>query len=159
MPLVKKVLLQRGLPQELNSKGDEELDELSKLTTESQITLFKVKTVFPFTFFPDTLVIDLFKINIIRKTFYLSERIISVEICDVLNVDLIYGPLFATLKISTKFFTQKPISLSFLRKKDAVKARRIITGLLIAYKNNIPIDQINKKDLLENLISIGKIKK
>ena len=38
-------------------------------------TLFTFSTAFPFDFFPDDVVLDRFKINVIKRDFFATERI------------------------------------------------------------------------------------
>lgn len=125
------------------------------MTRGSKIILFKTKTVFPFTLFPDTIIIDLDKLNIIRKDFFWTKRINSINHEDILNITAECAPLFASLKITTRFFSNKPIVISFLKKSDAMLIRRLAHGLIIAHRKNIHLRDVETGLLLKQLKQLG----
>lgn len=130
-------------------------DTLASMTRDSRTILFKTKTVFPFTLFPDKIIIDLDKLNIIRKDFFWSRRINSINHEDILNITAECAPLFASLKITTRFFSNKPFIISFLKKSGAVLIRRLVHGLIIARKKNIRLRDIETGLLLKQLQQLG----
>jgi len=134
-------------------KGDDPLEELQK---ESDKTLFRTKTVFPFTLFPDTIIIDYHKVSIIRKKFFMSESIDSINHGDILHVEAETGPLFSTIKITTKYFSEKPIEIEYLGKKHGVKVRDMLHGLIAARQDDIAFDDVKKKGMAKELEQIGK---
>ena len=130
---------------------------LEELQHASDRTLFKARTVFPFTFFPDTIILDYQKISIIKKKFFLSEKIDSINHADIMHVEVDTGPLFATLKITTKYFSGKPIRIQYLGKKHAIRVRDIMHGLISAKQADISFDEVDKKRLTTRLEQIGKV--
>ena len=131
-------------------------DPLEELQKETDKTLFRTKTVFPFTLFPDTIIIDYHKVSIIRKKFFMSESIDSINHGDILHVEAETGPLFATLKITTKYFSEKPIEIEYLDKKHGVKVRDMLHGLIAARQDDIAFDDVKKKGMAKELEQIGK---
>src|SRR3990167_2175790 len=85
----------------------------------SNAILFKASTVFPFTFFRDTIIIDKTKITIIERLFFYNADIRSYAIEDIINVDIGIGILFSTLKCETRYDNKKVFVLRYLKKKDA----------------------------------------
>jgi hypothetical protein len=111
--------------------------ELQKLANRSDKTLFEAKALFPFDIFPDTITIDANKVDIIIKTFIATETATSVMLKEIMDVRvestlfvskliIDYGP--HPLKISTVYVEN-------LRKKDALKAKEIIEGILLLYRS------------------------
>lgn len=133
-----------------------ESSKLANLVTKSKSVLFRAKTVFPFTLFPDTLIIDRTKITIVHSQFFLSESIISINIEDILNVNINSGPIFSTLTIGGRFFTQNKIVLEYLFKNQAIKAQKIISGLILVKKKGISLKNIPNDKLIPSLKEIGK---
>lgn len=136
-------------------QNGENNNTLVDMTSGSKIILFQTKTVFPFTLFPDTIVIDLDKLNIIRKDFFWSKRISSFNHEDILNISAECAPLFASLKITTRFFADKPISISFLKKSDALYIRRLVHGLIITHRKNIRLRGTEVQLLVKQLEQLG----
>lgn len=128
---------------------------LSNITRGSKIILLKIKTIFPFTLFPDTIIIDLYKLNIIRKDFFLTHRTNNINHEDILNIAVESGPLFATLKITTRFFSGKPIVISYLKKSEATLAKRLVHGLIISHRKGVALRDIEKEELLKKLEQLG----
>lgn len=151
----KSVTIFSSIKKPFENKRSKTENTLSNVTRGSKIILLKIKTVFPFTLFPDTIVIDLHKINIVRKDFFLTKRINSINHEDILNIVIECGPLFATLKITTRFFSGKPIVVSYLKKSDAILAKRLIHGLIIAQRKAIPLREVEVETLLKNLEQLG----
>jgi len=138
------------------NRRDSTENTLSNITRGSEIILLKIKTVFPFTLFPDIIIIDLHKINIIRNDFFLTKRVNSINHEDILNIAAECGPLFATLKITTRFFSGKPIIIPYLKKSDAILTKRLIHGLIVAHKKGVPLRGVEIETLLKNLEQLGK---
>lgn len=128
---------------------------LWELANQSIPLLFKVKSVFPFDFFPDTLLVDYNKITIIHKEFFFIEQTVNADVSDILNVEVDTTPFFASLKITTRALTAPPLRISFLRKKDGRKARQIINGLLAAHANNAEVGEKNPERIVEMLLALG----
>lgn len=140
------------------TKYDEDVEKpLDDLRHASDRTLFTAKTVFPFTFFPDTIIVDYQKISIIKKKFFLTEQVDSINHGDLLHIEVESGPLFSTLKITTKYFSDKPISIQYLNKKHAVRVRDILHGVISARQEEIHISDVDDKRLVSKLEQIGKV--
>src|SRR5579883_2089098 len=73
--------------------------KFEKLVHKTDRILLKVKAVFPFEFFPDSLVIDENKVNIIHRIFFWTSEIQSIPISHIQDVEVDTSILFATLKI------------------------------------------------------------
>jgi hypothetical protein len=133
----------------------EEVKKLDELVTKSHRILFRCKTVFPFDLFPDELIIDENKIDIIHKTFFYTEAIYSVVMKNVHGATVQTGILFSSLDIEVIGFENDPPPLKFLWAADATKARRIITGLTTAIKEGIDLSKIPAEDLTKKVEEIG----
>jgi len=138
--------------------GDQSRQTLREFSTENNPVLLQIKTVFPFTIFPDVLKIDLQKISIIHIDFLWTHRDQVIAIDDVLGVSVRTGPLFATLEITTRFFAKTALKIAYLHRSDAMLARRIIQGLMIVLKQNIKIVETDRDKIVEMLQDIGKIR-
>jgi len=139
----------------LKNRKNGNKNTLSNITRDSTIILLKIKTVFPFTLFPDTIVIDLHKLNIIRKVFFLTYRRNSINHEDILNITVATAPLFATLRITTRFFSGKPIVILYLKKSEAILAKRVVHGLIVAHRKGVTLRDIEKETLLKKLEQLG----
>ncbi len=114
------------------------LEEIAKGAKE----LYRVRTIFPFDFFPKDLVIDEYKVSIIYRYFFWSEEVISIYIKD-LGITLGVGLLFASLKLSDKRMLleegKQVFDLNFFWKEEARRARRIIQGLIIMHEQKAKV--------------------
>lgn len=116
----------------------------------------KIKAVFPFNFFPDEIIIDETKVSVYHRIFFFSKQIVSVDYKDILNVILDHSLFFATLELVGRFFAEQPISVKYLKKKDAILARRVIQGMIIAKKEGIDVSAINIGQLLDKVERVGQ---
>lgn len=129
---------------------------LRQMTVESHMLLLRIETVFPFTLFPSSITIDLHKVSVVKRGFMRVKQIITANHEDILSIESDMGPVFAALIITTRFFTPEPLTINFLRKRDASRARRLINGLLITHKGGIIIDEPNPVKAREKLIKLGE---
>lgn len=132
-----------------------EIDEFEAVLQGSKRVLLKTSSIFPFDFFPDEITIDECKVNIIFHEFFFSGDTHSITIDMIKDIDVETGPIFATLKIVPDGFPGEPLRLRFLKKKDAIRARQIIQGLMIARKHGIDPTKIQSEDFLEKIESMG----
>ncbi len=145
---------------EAASKDSEKEDEKSKLKLDglldrSSKVLIKVTTIFPFVLFPQHVIVDANKINIVKTTFFFSEHVHSVFIKDISDVVVETDLFFATLKIIDTGYTENSINISFLPKDEAQKAQRIIQGLVISAKEGVDLSILDEANLAEKIEQIG----
>lgn len=131
---------------------------LNELVDRAHTVLYKTKSVFPFDFFPDEISISLTKITIVNRQFFSSGSTQSVYIRDIMDVIVDSGPFFATLKIVDVSFAENKLTVEYLSKTDALKARRIIEGLTVASKMNIDLTKVNKKHLVNHIQELGTVR-
>jgi hypothetical protein len=126
--------------------------QVANLVKKSNRILATISTHrFPFDFFPDTLNIEEGRITIINRSFFLSSQIHSVDIKDISNILINTAPFFAQLVIVSKTFTRNEIRIRYLRKNEAVYARRIIEGLRVFQNKQIDTSSYTKEELLTKL--------
>jgi hypothetical protein len=140
-------------PQDNNSQDKEKMLSLAKA---SNSILFKATTVFPFNFFPDTIIIDKTKITIIERLFFYHQDIRSYAIEDILNVEVGTSIFFSTLTCLTRYDNRKVFALRYLRKKDASFAKKLIQGLIIAKREGVHIEELSKEEIMTHGEVIGK---
>lgn len=144
----------KSQPSDDLNKGTPE-QELEKTVKGSQRILFKAKTLFPFDLFPDELIIDENKIDIVSGIFFFSKDIFSIPIDNISGVDSSYDLFFGQLRIEAWGLNKNPSPIRFLSKHDAEKARSIINGLVMANKNDIDLKSIPLSKTKIQLEEIG----
>lgn len=138
-------------------KKHEAEDQLSKAIGGSHEVLISAATVFPFTLFPDTVTIDRTKLTITHRVFFKVAEVMTIRIEDILNVTANVGPIFGSIKISTRFFDpQKPYSVNFFWRDDALKIKRIMQGYIIAMQKEIDCSALTTKELARMLDELGQ---
>lgn len=130
----------------------QELHEAIKGSNEVLATATTVLTLFP-----DTVTIDRAKLTVFKRAFMNAGDVISVRVEDVLNVEASVGPLFGTLKIFTRIIgSEKPYVISRLKRKDALRLKRIAQGYVIALQREIDCSQLPTKELTVLLEQLGE---
>lgn len=133
-----------------------QLKKLDDLVDGGHAPLLKIQAVFPFDFFPDEIIVDSAKVNIVQRDFFMSEDIHSILIDMIKDVALESGPLFATLKIVPDGYPGQPLSVRYLKKDEALRARRIIQGLMVGVKRGVDMSKIEHPHLKRNIEAVGK---
>lgn len=148
------IVFDRKLGFQAKSRSDE-IDKFEAVLGGSKRVLLKTSSIFPFDLFPDEITIDETKVSIVYHEFFFSDEVHSITIDMIKDIDVETGPLFATLKIVPDGYPGRPMELRFLKKKDAIKARQIIQGLIIARKHGIDPTKIQSEDFLEKIELMG----
>ena len=130
--------------------------KLDELLQRSKQTIYRVSSVFPFDFFPDTLIIDPNKVCIVTNTFFYETRIHSILYQNIRDVMVETSLLFGTLKMALEGYRTNSVSIGYLKKKEAVKARRIIDGVCTSIYDGIDIAAIEVAELAEKAEEIGR---
>lgn len=132
-------------------------NELKQAIQGSKEVLGSATTVFPFTFFPDTVTVDRTKVTVTHRSFLRVAEIVSIRIEDILNVAASVGPLFGSLHITARIFSpDKPYEINFLWREDALRLKRIMQGYVIAMQKKIDVSPLDTKELTDMLDELGK---
>lgn len=140
----------------------EQSEKFEKLIQKSDRVLLRIKSVFPFELFPDTIVIDESKVNIIHRIFFWTAAIQSIPIAHIQDIEVDTSVLFATLKILPSGFsvvsmTENWLKVNYLWRNDALRARRIISGLLIASREGVDLIKVDSINFVKKIEQLGKI--
>lgn len=131
--------------------------ELGEAISGSQQALATAQTVFPFTLFPDSVIVDREKITVAHRIFFRVAEVMSIRVEDILNVTADVGPFFGSVKISTRFFDpDKPYAVNFLWRSDALRIKRIMQGYIIAIQKKIDVTALSTPELSSLLDELGK---
>lgn len=153
---VERDLVEKQLLKKDKSPPNEKLDNLVE---KSRAPLLKIQTAIPLNPFPDKVIIDVNKVTIIYKYFFWSGQIHSVFIKDISDVLVETGWLWSTLRIIDVGFTENSIDVGYLKTDQAVRARKIIQGLIVAQKNGVDLSKCDTTNLVEKLEQLGKAEK
>lgn len=158
---VKKAQMEGTLEaiKELVKERAKNYQRLNALLAKSEsVPLYRLSTFWPLKFFPVHIEISSDRINITFWIFMFSGKVISLTTDIIQEVSIESGPLFSALKIETNKPMEPLVEVNYLKKEEAMKARRIIQGLITARKNEVNLENINPKELAEKLEGIGKTK-
>jgi len=140
----------------VSSTSVEGIDELKKRVKQSHEVLAAARTVFPITLFPHDIIMDRTKITIIKRDFFWSSRVISVQIHDILNVSASIGPIFGSLTISSRVMNSVDhFEVNFLWRGDAIHIKQMIQGYVIAKHSKIDTDHLSREEIVDMLRDLG----
>lgn len=135
---------------------DEQAEKLFQAAKQVGEVLYKAETVFPFTLFPDTVIIDREKLSISYRVFFRVSKAISTPLDDIESVDANLGPFFASLRITSRFFVNNTRYVKFLSRDDALKIQSILQGYKLAKEKDIELSEINQDELVMMLCKLGE---
>jgi hypothetical protein len=128
---------------------------LETLFQKASRTLFRAKSVFPFDPFPDEVIIDDNKVDIVYGLFFFTKKVFTIPIHTLNGAVATADLFFGTLTIEISGYNENPQPVRFLRGADAMRARRLINGLIIAYKEGVDIELIETERLRKTIEEIG----
>ncbi len=141
------------------SPKEAEKFKLDKITERSTTTLMHIKSVFPFKLFPDQLIIDENKLTVINGLFFWSDNIMPIFYRDINSIEVVTGLFFASIVIEVRGFHTNPNPLTFFWKDDAIKAPRLVTGLIAAERDGVDVTKLKNSELKEYADAIGRSRK
>ncbi|HZZ98876.1 MAG TPA: hypothetical protein VFG51_03010 [Candidatus Saccharimonadia bacterium] len=132
-----------------------EHQKLAKVMNQANTVLFRAKTPFPFTIFPTEIVVDETKVSVINHFLFGTGTIHSIELDNILNIELVSGLIFGTLRLELRMLPDEPIEIPFLWRRDAIEARRIIQGLVISTHKGVDFSQVSPTVVRQSLKDVG----
>jgi hypothetical protein len=161
---IKRALIRRGFVRQKSSKTSPKkappLGRLRKrllaVTLDSHDVLFRTNTVFPFTLFPDTVVVDREKVTFISRYFFFTAKVTSIPIRDILSVEADIGPFFGSVHTASRYFITVPHSINWLWRHDAIQLQRLLQGYIIANEQEIDGTSIEIDKLVTMLNDLGQ---
>lgn len=106
---------------------------------------------FPFDFFPSTVNVEEGRVTVIKRQFFMTSQVHSVDVKDISNIFINTAPFFAQLVIVSKTFAENEIKVKGLRKDEAVLARVVVEGLRIFESKQIDTSKYTKEELIAKL--------
>lgn len=132
------------------------------LLNKSEGVILRIRNIIPI--FTGEIVIDTAKVTLIHRPFFFSERIHSISVKDISDVYIETVPFLATIYIVDTGFADvtapenTTVKIRWLWKRDAERARRIITGLMESVKEEVDLKNLDEEGLFERLEEIGKVR-
>lgn len=133
--------------------AEKENKKLTNLVKKSDRILVQAQAVFPFDLFPDSIVVDENKVDLICRTFFFTKEIYTIMIKNINYVSIFSNIFFASLQFEVVGYEQNPPNIKYLWRWEATRVRDIILGLVACNKDNIDSSFFGKSDF------IGKVKK
>jgi hypothetical protein len=138
-------------------KSLQQASDLRKIVKKSSQVLASARTVFPMTPFPHTIIVDRSKVTIIKRDFFWTARVISIQIEDILNVESGVGPFFGSLVVASRVMSSVDhFQINYFWRSDAIYLKHLIQGYVIAKHNQIDTRQLSKEEMLETLTGLGE---
>ncbi len=133
------------------------------IVARQDIELLRADSVFPFTIFTDTIIIDTTKISISKKQLFATEYITTIPFKDLSDVNLQTYLFLGTVTLKYMPQSASPgmnnpviVKIPNLKRKDAVKAKNILKGALVAKAEEIDIAKLSPKEIEEVLHKFGQ---
>jgi len=140
---------------EKSATPEETRQELKEAIKGSNDVLATATTVFPF--FPDTVTLDRAKFTITKRSFIRTAEILSMRIEDILNVTASIGPIFGSIKITSRVMSPNPpYAVGVFWRKDALHIKRITQGYVIALQREIDCNALPTSELAKMLDDLGE---
>lgn len=161
--------LKDSAKKEAKKEGQEELikdqvkqeaqneQKLNQVVDNSNTVLFSAKTVFPFTFFPDEVIVSLNDISVVYNEFFFSNQIHSFSISRVGESVVTNSLLFSQLKLIDKYTYKVIATVDYLPKKEAIKIQKLVQGLVAATNENIDLTKVESENLASKIEELGTV--
>lgn len=124
---------------------------------KSPVILFHAVSKQWFDIFPDEVTIDLHKVVFTYRIFFDSKKVVSIPISSILTATCTYSLFSGTLNVEVVGELKQPAPIEYLHRNDAMKAERIINGLIICNRQRIDLSLYKTEDVIRKLVEIGGV--
>lgn len=132
--------------------------DLSQLAEAANEILYSISNIFPFDLFPDRMIIRPNHVDIVHGIFFWSGSTERLQIIDIREISVHYNPLFATIVIHAIGPPDITLTVKHLLRPQALRAKRIILGLLECHQQQVDLTKYSKKELIAHVEEIGRAK-
>jgi|GEM_PF-3480016 len=129
---------------------------LVELVDGAEDNLLAIHTVFPFVLVTDTLKIDRQKLTVVHNALFGTSQTASIQLKDLRNAQTDLGPLFGSITLTSQHFLNNTQTINFLKRRDIIKAQRLLQGFMIAHEAQIDTDNIEHIELKALLDKLGQ---
>jgi hypothetical protein len=136
---------------------DHDMQRLNRLTSDNPV-LFTLSSVFPLDMFPTKITVEKNKVSVVSQLFFFSQQVQSILIREISQVEVDVSLFFATLQIRDRVPNHPVLSIPNLKVREALRAQRIIQGLMTGLSQNIDISQMPVEELRVKLEQLGGVK-
>lgn len=143
----------------INSQDPSDNNDLDLLVNKTHNPLLTLRSMRILDLFPDKLIIDENKVSFIYKSAFGVKSIHSVLIENITYVEAHTSIFTGCLVVTDSSNYRHPIELKIenLRKDSAIRARKLIQGLVHAKTLKIEFSQLSSFDLENNLEELGRV--
>lgn len=138
-------------------KAEENRQAVEDMVNNSNRILLKISSVFPWDFFPTSIIVEETRLTITHRQLF-SSQVHSVDIKSISNIFIDTSILFSQLTIVSDTFAKNQIKIDRLWKKEAIFIRRIIEGLRMFVDKEIDTTGYKKEELINKLRELSTIK-
>ncbi len=131
-------------------RAEENRQAVEDMVSSSNRILLRVSSVFPWDFFPSSVIVEETRLTIIHRQLF-SSQVHSVDIKNISNIFIDTGIFFAQVSIVSDTFAHNQIVIKSLWKKEAIFMRRILEGLRMFVNKDIDTTGYKVEDLINKL--------
>lgn len=117
--------------------------------------LFEFETLFPFDFFPDKIILDRFKINVIKRDFLGSERITTIPLSGMIAVKVNTGPLSSQMIIKDP--EQGEVHVENVPTDAANHFRELVEGIVVGIRQGINFLGMSREEVISSAQNWGAV--
>ena len=116
--------------------------------------LYTLRTVFPFTLFPNVIRIYENRVVIIFK-YFLFRYELPILLAYLKSVTASASAFFSTMHFEVTGAEQNPTAVYYLKRDEALYARRLITGLILCNKQRIDLTGSSRSEIVKSALKLG----
>lgn len=129
------------------------------ISEKTNPVIFITKSVFPLELFPDKYILQEKTLSIIKKKFFFSNEVETLQIRDIISARLFTGPFFVSITLVRKMPGFPDLELTHLWRADGIKFKDYLDALIMKENRLIKIpENLSIKNKRKLLYEIGREK-
>lgn len=130
----------------------------SQDVTAASGPLLWIKTAFPLDLFPDEVVVDRFKIDVVKKHFFWDKETETIPLSGTVTVNVNRTPFFSSVQLHDPF-TDQTATVDKLWNKDAENLRKLVLGLVVGIRQGADFMNMETDEVIKNALNWGALEK
>jgi len=153
--LLSSLVVKHINPEKITIKAAPDQD----ISLKTNPVIFSVRSVFPLELFPDKYILQEKTMSVIKKKFFFSSEIETVQIKDILSSRLYTGPVLVSLTLVRKMPGFPEIQLTNLWKSDGLKFKQYLDALIMKENKLVKVpNDLSLKSKKKLIYEIGREK-
>lgn len=126
-----------------------------ELAGDTNAVIMRAKGIFPLTLFPDEIIVNKNKVDIIHRHFFFTKTVTSILLADIKTVTVTTGLITSAIYFDIEGYQDDPEAVTHLSRSQAYLVRDTILGMTMLKKEHVNLTDFSTEELQGRADRVG----